>query len=155
MVDIVYDLHQRDQVCIWIGNHIEQVNHTLDGCLQACHACFHPWERPAIQIFAAPLSQTLSLAGVCNIETQPMTILVDVGRVVPEDWLAIAIHEYAHAKVGEPGHHVAFAETLSHLCLGLDIEPPRWQGEDDMDAKLRFYPPCRSTQNPLAFWLGY
>jgi hypothetical protein len=152
MVDVVHDLQQRIPICAWLGQHIDQVNQQLEQCLQDCHNCFHPWERPAIQIFATPLSQGCDLAGVCNFCTDPITILVDVGRVVPQDWLAITMHEYAHAKVGSPGHHTAFAEILTHLCLGLNVAPPVWQSAAEMENSLRFYPPCRSTPDPLVFW---
>jgi len=72
--------------------------------------------------------------------------------VVPDDWLRLVAHEYAHAHTGSPGHRVEFERSLTHLCLGLAIPPP----PDQSDAKdwLRFYPDCVPTQNPLAFWRG-
>ncbi|WP_245940158.1 hypothetical protein [Stenomitos frigidus] len=149
MVDVVHDMEQRRPICVWVGHHIEAVNSALNECLLACHACFHPWEQPAIQIFAAPLAQSFGLDGLCNLKTKPMTILIDVGRLAPKDWLLLVSHEYAHAHAGSPGHHDAFARSLTHLCLGLGIVPP-----PDQAANLPSYPDYRSTKDPLAFWRG-
>ncbi|MEA5502302.1 hypothetical protein VB735_04105 [Halotia wernerae UHCC 0503] len=152
MVDVVYDLDKRIPICTWIANHIDVVNAELNACLQSCHNCFHPWQQRAIQIFAAPLAQSFGIDGLCNLKTDPITILIDVGRVVPEDWLALVMHEYAHAHTGFPGHYQEFAKSLAHLCLGLAIAPPFYQS--GMEASLRSYPYCRPTQDPLAFWRG-
>ncbi|WGV28207.1 hypothetical protein [Halotia branconii] len=152
MVDVVYDLDKRIPICNWIANHIDAVNAELNACLQACHDCFHPWQQRTVQIFAAPLAQSFGIDGLCNLKTNPITILIDVGRVIPEDWLALVIHEYAHAHAGFPGHHQEFAKSLSHLCLGLAIAPPSYQ--PSMEASLRSYPYCHPTQDPLAFWQG-
>ncbi len=153
MVDVVYDMDKRIPICTWIGQHIDAVNASLNACLQACHDCFHPWEQCAIQIFAAPLAQSFRIDGLCNLQTNPMTILIDVGRIVQEDWLALVIHEYAHAHAGSPGHHQEFAKSLAHLCLGLAIAPPPCQLAKETSF-LRSYPYCRSTPDPLAFWRG-
>jgi hypothetical protein len=152
IVSLVNDLTCRTPICRWIGQHIETVNAQLNACLQACHDCFHPWDQPSIQIFAAPLAQSFGIDALCNLQTRPITILVDVGQVIPEHWLRVVVHEYAHAHAGSPGHHQQFARSLSHLCLGLGIDIPVWQpgGEDS----LRSYPSCASTQDPLAFWRG-
>ena len=152
MVNWVYDLEQRSPICTWIGQHIEAVNTQLNVYLQACHNCFHPWEQPAIQVFAAPLAQSFGIDALCNFQTQPLTILVDVGRVEPEDWLRLVVHEYAHAHAGSPGHHLQFARSLGHLCLGLEIELPLCQ--PGREENLRFYPHCLATADPLAFWQG-
>ena len=148
----VYDLESRIPICTWIGEHIEAVNTHLRSCLQMCLDCFHPWEQPPTQICAVPLDQSFGIDGFCNFQTDPITLLVDVGRVVPEDWLLLVAHEYTHAHAGSPGHHPQFARSLTHLCLGLDIAPPPHQpGRED---GLRFYPNYVSTQDPLAFWRG-
>lgn len=152
MIDLVYRLGDRIPICTWIGTHVDAVNAELNACLQACHACFHPWQQRPMQIFAAPLAASFGLDGVCNIQADPIAILVDVGRVVPEDWLAIVAHEYAHAHLGSPGHHQEFAQTLAHLCLGLSLAPPAWQ--PGQETHLRSCPPCRSTHDPIAFWMG-
>jgi len=152
MIDRVYDLEQRIAICSWIGKHIEAVNTQLSACLQACHECFHSEERPLIQIFAAPLAQSFGLDAFCNFQTNPISILIDVGRVMPEDWLLVVIHEYAHAHAGSPGHHQQFARSLAHLCLGLEIAPPAYY--PGIEDSLRFYPGYPSTQDPLAFWRG-
>lgn len=152
IVDVVYDVEKRIPICTWIGNHIDAVNAELNACLQACHNCFHPWEQRTIQIFAAPLANSFRIDGLCNLQTDPITILIDVGRVIPEDWQLLVIHEYAHAHAGSPGHHQKFAQSLAHLCLGLAIAPPSYQ--PGMEVSLRSYPDCRPTQDPLAFWRG-
>jgi hypothetical protein len=152
MIAIVHDVDQRLPICTWIGTHIEVVNAALTTCLRACQACFHPWEQSVAQIYAAPLAQSFGLDGVCNLQTDPITILVDVGRVVPEDWLRLVVHEYAHAQTGCPGHHEQFARSLTHLCLGLGITPPYYQA--GMEFQLRFHPAYRTTQKPLDFWKG-
>lgn len=152
MIDLVHDLHHRIPICTWIGEHIDAVNTQINAYLQACHACFHPWEQPTIQIFATPLAQSFGVDGLCNLQTNPITILIDVGRVVPENWLRLVAHEYAHAHAGSPGHHQLFAQSLAHLCLGLEITPPLSQL--DQEDRLRFYPDCLATQDPLAFWQG-
>jgi hypothetical protein len=150
VIDLVEQLEQRIPICTWIGTHIEQVNQTLAAHLQACHACFHAWQQPQLQIFATPLAQSFAIEALCNFNTDPITLLIDVGRVVPADWLGLVVHEYAHAQAGSPGHHQAFATSLTHLCLGLAIAPPQLGNEES----LRFYPPCRPMEHPLAFWRG-
>ncbi|MDX2214399.1 MAG: hypothetical protein SFY66_14000 [Oculatellaceae cyanobacterium bins.114] len=152
MVDVVYDLEHRIPICNWISQHVDAVNTQLNTYLQQCHDCFHPWEQPAIQIFAAPLAQSFGLDALCNFQTRPISILVDVGRLMPYDWLLVVAHEYAHAHAGFPGHHPSFARSLTHLCLGLAIPPPSYQ--PGMEENLRFHPPCIPTSDPLAFWRG-
>lgn len=152
MIDLVYDLEKRIPICIWIGEYIDAVNAHLNACLQACHDCFHLWQQPVVQIFAAPLAQSFGLDALCNFQTSPISILVDVGRMMPQDWLRVVAHEYAHAHAGTPGHHHQFAQSLTHLCLGLEIAVPLVQ--PGMEDKLRSYPPYPPTADPLAFWRG-
>jgi hypothetical protein len=160
MIDLVYDLDRRMPICIWIGQQIDAINATLRTYLQACHDCFHSAEQPAVQIFAVPIASRFGIDGCCNLKTAPISILVDVGRVMPQDWLALVVHEYAHARTGFPGHHQAFAQTLGHLCLGLGIAPPPLLPLTDqsltaqLENLLGVYPPYRSTLDPLAFWQG-
>lgn len=152
MVDMLDNLRDRIPVCTWIGDHIDPINRQLDECLQACHDCFHPPERRAIAIYGVPLSQAFGLDGLCNVRTRPMTILIDVGRVKPQDWLAVVAHEYAHAHLGNSGHDATFATILSHLCLGLGLDLPPW--EPGMETTLRHWPPYTPNPDPLAFWRG-
>jgi hypothetical protein len=149
MVSVVYDLERRIPICTWVGSHIEAVNNALNECLTACHACFHAWEQPQVQIVAAPLAQSFGLDGLCNLQTEPITILIDAGRLAPEHWLLLVMHEYAHAHAGTPGHHETFARSLTHLCFGLGIAPP-----PDAAESLRSYPYYRPNQDALAFWRG-
>ncbi|NJM71096.1 MAG: hypothetical protein HC862_13160 [Scytonema sp. RU_4_4] len=141
----------RTIICTWIGENIHVVNEALRCCLEACHECFYPQMRPDTRIFAVPLAQTFGLDGLCNISITPITILIDAGRVTPENWLSIVAHEYVHAYLGSPGHGKDFAAVLSHLCLGLGLETP----PEQMDAtSLRSWPPYPSISDPLAFWRG-
>jgi hypothetical protein len=152
MVDVMDNVRDRILICTWIGQHIEAVNLRLNNHLDACHACFHPEERRAVQILAAPLALSFGLDGLCNIQTQPITLLIDVGRVAVNDWLALVAHEYAHAHLGHPGHDQHFFKVLTHLCLGLGLQPPIWQ--PDLATYLRHWPPYTSIANPLPFWMG-
>lgn len=153
VISIVYDLEVRIPVCIWIAHHIEAINSRLDACLQACHDCFHPWQQRPMQIFAAPFSEAFGIDGLCNVQTDPITLLVDVGRVVPDDWLALVAHEYAHAYLGSPGHHADFGRILTHLCLGLGLDVPLDSVNPMID--WRSLPYYQRTPHPLAFWLGH
>lgn len=150
LIDIVNDREGRIAICTWIGTHIDAVNAQLDANVQACHACFLPWEQPSLQVFAAPLAPAFRVDGVCNLKTNPITLLIDVGRVIPADWGRLVVHEYAHAQVGSPGHHPAFARSLTHLCLGLGLPPPPAADEDT----LKIYPPYHLAADSLAFWRG-
>lgn len=152
LIAVMHDPAHRVPVCTWIGQQVELINARLQTCLQACEACFHPWQRPAVQIFAAPLASLFQIDGCCNLQTEPTTILVDVGRVIPEDWLALVVHEYAHAHLGLAGHQAEFVTVLTHLCLGLGLTLPYPLPTDELT--WRSVPAYRSTINPLSFWLG-
>lgn len=152
MVNLLHQCSDRTKIYHWVGSHIDAINTRLNHLLQACHGCFHPWERPTLQIFAAPLSDTYQLEGICNLHTRPITLLIDVGRAAPEDWLALVAHEYAHARAAAPGHHHQFAQALAHLCLGLGYEALPWQ--PGIEVNLRAYPYTRALPDPLSFWRG-
>jgi hypothetical protein len=161
MIDVMQNLRDRDCICTGIGQQIDPINQMLQQHLLACHDCFHLPDRQPMQIFAVPLAQGYGLEGFCNIWTTPKTILVDVGRVVPADWLNLVVHEYAHAHLGDGGHHTAYAEVLTHLCLGLGLAAPPWLDADRstinglwLEAQLQHHPPSTPTSDPLAFWCG-
>lgn len=161
MVDVAesdsYAQKLREPICTWVGKHIDAINAELNACLQACHGCFHPEQRRPMQILATPLAQRFGIDGLCNILVEPSVILIDVGRIAPEDWLSIVAHEYAHAHLGSPGHDQRFLAVIEHLSLGLGLEPPAWQPDlplPEMEARLRNWPFCKSTTNSLAFWMG-
>jgi hypothetical protein len=157
MVDVIEDRGLHDRLCAWIGMYIDAINAELQACLELCHACFHPPERRSIQILATPLARRFGVDGLCNIESDPIAILIDVGRVAPSDWLKLVAHEYAHAHLGSPGHDRRFLAILEHLCLGLGLQPPSFPSEisgSEMAAKLQNWPDCRSLPDPLAFWMG-
>jgi hypothetical protein len=149
MVDVMANLRDRVVICNWIGREIDRVNLKLRSHLQACDECFDPHERRSCEIFAVPLSSSVRLDGFCNIATDPIAILVDVGRVAPADWLALVAHEYAHAHLGIPGHDRAYANVLSHLCLGLGFAQPLLA-----ERSLACWPPYVPAIDPLSWWRG-
>lgn len=151
MVDVMDNIRDRDSICQWIGKSIEAVNLQLQIYLRACDECFNDIYRKPVQIFAVPFAASVPLDGFCNISVMPTTILVDVGRVTPDDWLALVAHEYAHAHLGYPGHDAEYAKVLNHLCLGLGL-PVR--SSSDSNLSLQYWPPYRSITDPLAFWRG-
>jgi hypothetical protein len=150
-IDVMTNLRDRETICTWIGKSIGTVNLQLQAHLNACSECFMPLDRRSIQIFAVPLASSVQLDGFCNINTEPVTILVDVGRVAPPDWLALVAHEYAHAHLGYAGHDRQYAHILNHLCLGLGLAQPLL---DRAEADLLFWPPYPPELDSLAFWRG-
>jgi hypothetical protein len=153
MIDVMENIRDNTKICNWIGQNIDSINTKLNVYLQACHECFYPEQRRNIQIFAAPLAQSLGIDGLCNIWMQPVTILIDVGRMAPSDWQGLVAHEYAHAHVGSVGHNQEFAKVLFHICLGLGFAPPVWEF-GMMEESLRSWPYCKFNVDPLAFWRG-
>jgi hypothetical protein len=151
IIDVMDNLRDRVSICNWIGTRIESVNRLLQVHLTACDECFDPRDRRSIQIFAVPFATSVQLDGCCNINTTPVTILVDVGRVSPPDWLALVAHEYAHAHLGYPGHDRAYANVLSHLCLGLGFPQP---SVIPGDHRLHCWPMYLPQLDPLSFWRG-
>lgn len=150
VVAISDDIGLRIRICTWIGENISAVNQELADCLEACHQCFYPANRPQCRILAVPLASRLRLDALCNILVEPTTILIDVGRVPPPDWLAAVVHEYAHAYLKAPGHDRPFYDVLTHLCLGLGLSPPPLA----VETLLRHWPPYHPPTDPRAFWLG-
>lgn len=151
MIDVMANVRDRVSICNWIGDRIESVNRSLQAHLQACHECFDPIDRVAIDIFAIPFTSSVRLDGFCNINTTPITILADVGRVAPADWLALVAHEYAHAHLGYPGHDQEYAKVLSHLCLGLGFPQPSIIPNDQ---SLYYWPMYSPVIDPLDWWRG-
>jgi hypothetical protein len=151
MIDVMANLRDRVSICTWIGKSIGAVNLQLQSYLQACDECFNASDRRSIQIFAVPFAASVQLDGFCNIEIAPTTIVVDVGRVAPADWLALVAHEYAHAHLGVSGHNAEYAKILSHLCLGLGL-PNRSSTQSDIE--LHYWPPYTPVLDPLEFWRG-
>jgi hypothetical protein len=151
LISVMQDLDQRTIVCEWVGQHIESINAELSDCLQSCHDCFHYWQQRSIQVLAAPFAAAFELDGICNLHTQPITILVDVGRVAAEDWLALVAHEYAHAHLGSPGHGADFSRILTHLCRGLGLD---LSALPQTETEWRCFPPYRRTASALDFWGG-
>jgi hypothetical protein len=151
MVDVMSNLRDRVSICNWIGRQIKTVNHSLQTHLNTCHECFNLHDRRAMQILAVPFAASVQLDGFCNINTTPTTILVDVGRVAPPDWLALVAHEYAHAHLGYPGHDLEYVKVLSHLCLGLGLPQPSFTPDD---RSIYCWPPYSPKIDPLSWWRG-
>jgi hypothetical protein len=151
MVDVMSNIRDRISICNWIGTQIETVNRSLEVHVHACDECFNPGDRRSIQILAVPFTSSVQLDGFCNINTEPTTILVDVGRVAPADWLALVAHEYAHAHLGYPGHDHKYAQVLSHLCLGLGFAQPSLIPDD---RRIYCWPTYSPSIDPLAWWRG-
>lgn len=151
MVYVPSGLSDRIHLSTWVGHHIEAINARLSHDLHRCHQCFYPHERRTIQILAAPIADGFGIDGCCNIRRIPITIVLDVGRVKPKDWLGLVVHEYAHAYLGHPGHQQDFVNVLTHLCLGLGLPTPPSQVTDTY---LRHWPHCEPTTRPLDFWMG-
>lgn len=152
--DLIYEpdgLAERMQIGTWIGQSIDPINTQLRHYLEQCHQCFHAAERRSIEIFAAPIREGFQIDGCCNLARSPITIVLDVGRSYPHDWLSLVVHEYAHAHTGHPGHTSGFAKTLRHLCLGLGLPLPP---SDATETYLRHWPHCPPVPSSLAFWLG-
>lgn len=158
MIETAEATRDRIRICTWIGENIQAINLMLNAYLYACHQCFELAERPTVRILAAPLSERLGLDGLCNLWVEPTTILVDVGRVAPADWVCVVAHEYAHAYLKTPGHDPRFLAVLNHLCLGLDLPPlvysPVGAIEIDLEQCLQSWPPCEALMDSLAFWSG-
>ena len=133
------------------------VNLLLNAYLHACHQCFAADQRPVVRIMAAPLAAQLGLDGFCNTFLQPTPILIDIGRIAPQDWICVVAHEYAHAYLQSPGHHAQFLAVLNHLCLGLGLAPLT-QAEplspEALEQQLRHWPPCMAQAESLAVWRG-
>lgn len=152
MIDTL-DFH-RDRALIytWIGTHIHRINTILNTYGEQCAECWHICDRPTVQIWAAPITPSLAIDGCCNFATTPITLLVDVGRVIPAHWQRVVIHEYAHAAVGRAGHSQEFTQALAHLCLGLGLPAPNLS--HSTPEQLQSFPPCTPTLSPLDFWQG-
>jgi hypothetical protein len=136
----------------WIGQHIHQLNQRLHSLLQEGLACFEPEQLPPVQVLAAPILATVGIDGFCNLQVQPITLLIDPSRVVPPDWTNLVIHELAHALVRSAGHSTAFRDMLSFLCLAVDLPCPP-PDASNLEV-LRYWPPCRSNGDEPGFWLG-
>ncbi len=150
LVELRLPAKDKERLYCAIAQRISEINQELATHLGHCQQCFYPQQQLSLQIFAVPFAPHLNIDGLCNLNTQPMTILIDVGRMVRRDWLAAVVHEYAHAQTGEKGHHDRFFQNLTHLCLGLGLTPP----SPNLTSELQHWPPCQPTRDPLAFWLG-
>lgn len=151
MIQLPDDIHQRLQINRWIGLHIDRINAQLKQYLTECQNCFKSSQQVAAAVLAAPLSARYGIDAVCNLQTTPATLLIDIGQIVPTDWQAAVVHEYAHAQVGSPGHDQLFRQVLQHLCLGLALPiPPLTLTVEQLSS----WPPCQQQTDKFAFWTG-
>jgi hypothetical protein len=140
------------QAFTWMGQHIYRLNQTLHHILEDGLACFEPGQLPPIQVLAVPILSTVGVDGFCNLQVQPMTLMIDPSRVVAADWPNLVAHELAHGLVRSAGHGPAFCDRLSFLCLAMDLPCPPPNG---LEAEvLRYWPPCRPNPDAQRFWLG-
>lgn len=130
---------------------LEQLNQKFYRLLVACQDCFHPSNRPAVQIYVAPINARFQADAFCNLQQSMATIVVDPGRIDAADWLAVVAHEYAHV-IGGAGHGPRYARMLSHLCLGLGLGDAGANLLLMSEADLQSYPPCRSLPPSNGFW---
>lgn len=140
-----------------IGGHLDRLNALLNQHLVACQDCFYPADRVAAQVWAGPIDSKFGVDAFCNVQVRPAALIIDVSRVVPDDWPRLVAHEYAHAIVGDSGHSRRYAEVLQHLCRGWGWELlPTFAhgGIDCYGTTLATFPPCRSTPRPMDFWQG-
>ncbi|TVQ08314.1 MAG: hypothetical protein EA368_12075 [Leptolyngbya sp. DLM2.Bin27] len=158
-ISLVHIADPPGAVLNWIGQHIHQVNQQLNGVLIDLLDCFEPAQRPQVQVLAAPIAPQAGVDGFCNHRTNPITLMVDPGHIVPADWPGLVAHELAHA-VSESsdrrgglgqGHSERFSRAIAHLCLAQDLPLPA----PDLEAQaLSYWPPCRRAPQPEQFWLG-
>jgi hypothetical protein len=152
MIDIMHHPDHRIPVATWIGSNIDRINTELATLVQACADCCYESDQPQLQAWAAPLAQSYNICGLCNLQTKPTTLLIDLGRIARSDWLALVVHEYAHAQAGSPGHHQDFATALVRLCRGLSLPLPAIEpGEED---NLRLHPACQIVTDSWSWWQG-
>jgi hypothetical protein len=151
MIMLPTNLGDRARLCTRIATSIASINAQLHHHLQQCHQCFHREERRLMQILAAPINSAFGIDGCCNLKAQPTTLLIDVGRVPPDHWLGLVVHEYAHAHAGHPGHDAPFIAALHQLCLGLGFPPLPYQASPDF---WQSWPHCQPLADPRAFWLA-
>ncbi|MGF1567575.1 MAG: hypothetical protein ACFCVD_05835 [Nodosilinea sp.] len=136
----------------WIGHHIHIINGQLGDILTDLLSCFEPGQHPSVQILAAPIAPKARVDGFCNLQVQPITLVVDPSRVVPTDWQNLVAHELAHGVARTAGHGLGFRQALTHLCLAQDLPlPPTVDTDDEV---LKYWPPYQSNPGAEQFWIG-
>lgn len=153
-LDWCIDLNGKDQLqrFIWIGKNIHCLNSKLWQLTLTCSSCFLQNNYPLVQTWAFPLDWLVtepSLVGLCGPQTEPKTLLIDVGQVHPDDWLGVVAHEFAHAMSGA-GHGPDFQTVLTHLCIGLGLPTPATLSDEQT---LKHWPPHRPYHQP-GYWFG-
>ena len=153
LIDLMLWPLYRDSASAWIGAQVDDLNAQLAELLEVCHQAVAPAERPSVQLYATPLAARFGLDGLCywpisqtGAQTEAL-ILLDLGTLEPQDWLALLVHEYAHAICRLPGHGQLFQQQLAALCrtLNLELSPTaNWNA-------LPLYP---RRPDRIAFWLG-
>lgn len=134
-----------------IGERIHDLNQRLNDILIALLSCLRPEEQPAIHLVAAPIALKVGIDGFCNLNTQPITLVVDPSRIAPVDWPHLVVHELAHALSQGSGHGPRFFEILSSLCLAQDLPIP--PSDSLQRGVLPYWPPCRPNPDANLFWV--
>jgi hypothetical protein len=133
-----------------IGTSIHQLNQRLHQMLDTLLLGLRPEERPRVQIVAAPIALKVGVDGFCNLQTSPITLIVDPSRILPADWLHLVVHELAHAVTQGVGHGSRFFQTLSTLCIAQDLPLP--PSDSLQRGVLPYWPPCRPNPGAEQFW---
>lgn len=141
--------HQYGAALTWIGNHIDNLNGTFQEILEHLINCWPEHQRIPLELWAAPLDPDLGIDGFCCFHCQPMTLVVDPGRIAIDHWPQLVGHELAHAMAHSPGHGESFQRALSHLCIAQGWPLPPGHGDH-----LKSWPPCQPHPQPQQFWLG-
>ncbi|MEY3297848.1 MAG: hypothetical protein RLZZ597_1108 [Cyanobacteriota bacterium] len=137
-------------VLLALGQGIHRLNQQLSGLLADLLTGLRPEDRPAVQIVAAPIALKLGVDGFCQLDTQPITLVVDPSRIVVDDWPHLVAHELAHAMAQEAGHGPRFLQAIATLCLAQDLPlPPSDSLSRDL---LPYWPPCRPNPAAHRFW---
>ena len=137
----------------WLGTHLDSLNCRLNDVLQDCLECFHAEQRPAVQIFAAPILPKAGIDGFCNLTVCPITLVIDPSRVDSSEWHKLVIHELAHGVAQSAGHGENFRQALAHLCLAYDLpEPPLVATLEDQAQPLRSWPPYTVRLATATLW---
>ncbi|WP_198807575.1 hypothetical protein [Leptolyngbya sp. BL0902] len=133
-----------------LGLDIHTLNQQLHQILMDLLAGLRLEERPLVQMVAAPLALRVGIDGLCNLQTQPITLIVDPSRIAVDDWPHLVVHELAHALTQGTGHGPRFFHALTALCIAQDLPIP--PSDSLQRGLLPYWPPCRPNPQADQFW---
>lgn len=133
-----------------LGTGIHTLNQRLHQILITLLAGLRPEQRPLVEILAAPIALKVGIDGLCNLHTQPMTLIVDPSRIAVDDWPHLVVHELAHAVTQGTGHGPRFGQALTTLCIAQDLPIP--PSDSLQRGLLPYWPPCRPNPQADQFW---